>query len=1302
MPQQLKPFSKSNPCPICGGGISCRQGTDDPDFILCHKEADAKFKQIIRGQDGNLYTCVSEAINGHTASFKPAQSNAECQEEHQPKASASVKSSKVALPDLLQLSDIELDSLYRRILEELPLDADYEASLLSRGYTEQQIKDAGFKTLPKWFNPSFPLPENFPGQIWVRDREDRLLGRQKIFGVVPIINDGLICALTLENRNRGDDEGKYLRHSNPDFPFHRDGEQPIQVYLPDDGEHKRVWLGIEGGAHKPILFNLKSGEPVIAGMACNLSSSPNLLASAIAKAKAKYGDDVEFIGIVPDAGAVLNPAVIKAYDRNIKAFKDLGIETKSAWWGQVTKDDDDIDELPDFSSIQFVSNKEFFDIVKREKVNTEVEGFKPKISIGSYKTKIRKTPDWQNWIDKNKYTPDVILKGDGDLVLPKNINIEGKNVFIKSGLGTNKTGSSLVLLNEIEKEKGIYTILLSYINSLLHQTGDRAKQIGKDFTHIQTDDDGKLLSKDSRSNVSLCVHSLGYVDGHFSDRDVFVDEIESVVQTLVSGANLGKWHGDYIQMFFRGLRNSWGNLFTDGNATDLLVKLIENLTGRPAVKYEYQQSQKRVKTFNFIVTPTKKGQPAINDPSAIIEKCLADIRASKKIFLSTDSRAFGEGIAELAKQSDERSIEETMIDTLVCDAEKGGYKVFILSKKTSGTEEGKKFLANPGQYILDNKIDFFIGTPSIGSGVSVQMDDYFDAQYTVFCGVLSTKQQKQLLARYRNNKLIHHVYCPIKSLIKDRSRPQEYSAIEFISSLNAMQQTGRSITMDEIQGLWELARSRVNPIFEKYSAEMGALDNFEQDNLLECLTYELEAEGHIVTLTFGRGSKAASDEMKAAKAAIRVRESEEFFKIEPFSSVDEAEGVTRNNPTPENHLRKDKTYFLEKLPGISDKPEWSPEFINEFIITDSQQKVIKGVTREFMLRNFDIAQERHNLRMLNNAQKDHPVGKDLMPGDFSILWALKELKFGERVLDVEQFTCKSPDIQEMVAEYKARKDLQRSLRIEVAGEKVKDTTINDFIKPLLGLLAMQAEEAGKTKIEGMQYSAYKAVTVFEEEKVKTAIYDCLQEKWVKWKEKKELESKLASATTQDDLATQAIKLIAEVRRAEDEGIRDTATINVPEDIQYLSELLIDVDRDMYSELEGLYPLVAIKGAMLTLPQSQIDQLTALGAPQIDWSMLADPLTNSPIFEPPAKPTTVSALTPATAIATATATGVEQQFKAGDEVIVISDRLPVAAGTKAKILMILPSGGFKCEYKIGSKAGRFFPVADDLKLVAYST
>lgn len=51
---------------------------------------------------------------------------------------------------------------------------------------------------------------------------------------------------------------------------------------------------------------------------------------------------------------------------------------------------------------------------------------------------------------------------------------------------------------------------------------------------------------------------------------------------------------------------------------------------------------------------------------------------------------------------------------------------------------------------------------------------------------------------------------------------------------------------------------------------------------------------------------------------------------------------------------------------------------------------------------------------------------------------------------------------------------------------------------------------------------------------------------------------------------------------------------------------------------------------------------------------------------------------------------------------ISDRLPVAAGTKAKILMILPSGGFKCEYKIGSKAGRFFPVADDLKLVAYST
>jgi hypothetical protein len=624
--------------------------------------------------------------------------------------------------------------------------------------------------------------------------------------------------------------------------------------------------------------------------------------------------------------------------------------------------------------------------------------------------------------------PDVVIKGKGDLVLPDDFNTKGKNVFIKAGLGTNKTGSSLSYLTKSEQDKAIYTILLSYINSLLHQTNDRARQAGKEFIHIQTDDDGKMLARDSKSNVSLCVHSLGYVDGHFSDRNVFVDEIESVLQTLVSGANLGKHQGDIVEMFFKGLRNSWGNLFTDGNATDLLANLIGKLTDRTVIKYEYQSETFRKKNFTFLASVTRKGAIAANDPSVIISKILSDIRAGKKLFITTDSRMLGESIIENALKI---TSEEKEIDTIVDVVKQAGYKVLIVSRNTSGTDEGKKFLSNPSQYIIDNQIDLVVGTPSIGSGVSVILpDNFFDAQYTVFCGVLSTKQQKQLLARLRNNALTHYVYCPVKSAVKDRNRPQQYSATEYLQELHNLQQLGKAISMSEIERLLALAKSRTDPLFDEYSALMGALDNFEQDNLLECLTYSLEAEGHNITLVCEDADEAAKEEIKEAKAKIQVRESEKFLKAEPFESTLKAESVTKGNPTPENHLKKDKTYFLDKLPGIDQKPEWNAEFILNYVIADSQQKKVNAITREFMLKHFDVAQEKYNLRMLNNAQKKHPVGRDLLPGDFGVIWALKELKFVERVINAEQFTCKSPFIQEMITEYENREDLQKLLKIE--------------------------------------------------------------------------------------------------------------------------------------------------------------------------------------------------------------------------------------------------------------------------------
>ncbi|MBD2342218.1 hypothetical protein H6G64_35455 [Calothrix sp. FACHB-156] len=1251
---KAKTCNRSNPCNVCGSTEpDCRSNVNDPDYFQCFNYQDARKKEVIQGYDGTSWICVSESGSSHAAGFKPyvAKTNytpftkeqkAQWRKEQLEKEAKRAEAQAKKISNELSLSDRQ--KYFSLLASKSPLTEEHREHLSDyRDLSDTTINKVGFFSLKPNHRVNYlNLPANFPGL-----RKDQTLNVTFTSVAIPIKNSqGEILAVELMPIPKRV-SCKYVKLScSNDNAFsgynseHYQGEIAISASFPDKPNKLNCdvtpVLLVEGRL-KPIVAQEKHNIAYISISGGNFAGSPKGFKSEVDAAIKKYGA-IKLV-FTPDAGDVNNTQLRTNRENQINFISqiasELGIDFDILWWNQngnkkksasdKSINDLDIDELDNLDAVKFISIDELLANWKQSERKTEVVNLSPNLVAevktfrnlnetektqiesrlksgdrikGSYETSVKKSDAWLNWIEKNKYTPDVIIKGKGDLVLPTDFSIEGKNVFVKSGLGTNKTGSSLSYLTELEQEKDIHTILLSYINSLLHQTNNRAKQLGKDFVHIQSDDDGKLLAKDSKSNVSLCVHSLGYIDGHFSDRNVFVDEIESVLQTLVSGANLGKHQGDIIEMFFKGLKKSWGNLFTDGNVTDLLADLISKLTGKPVIKYEYQSETFRKKNFEFIVSLTKKRKIANNDSSAAIGRILADIRAGKKLFITTDSRVLGESVIENALKI---SAEEKAINAAIETVKEAGYKVFIVSKNTSGTDEGKKFLSNPSQYIIDNQIDLIVGTPSIGSGVSVILpDNFFDAQYTIFCGVLSTKQQKQLLARLRNNTLTHCVYCPVKSGVKDRNRPQQYSVTEFQQEFNQLQQLGKAISILEIENILTQAKSRVNALFDEYSATMGALDNFEQDNLLECLTYSLETEGHNVSLVFENHHEKAKEETKEAKTKIQNREAEEFLKAVPFESTLEAESVTKGNPTPQNHVRKSKTYFLDQLPGIDQKLVWSSEFILNYVIADSDQKFIKAITREFMLNNFDIAQEKHNLRMLNNAQKKHPVAKDLLPGDFGRIWALKQLKFDERVLKAEQFTCKSPFIQEMIAEYKDRKDLQKLLKIEVPTDKVIDISIRGFISPLLALLGYKTEENSKIKIDGVPYKAYKAISAIDE-KDKTAIYDCITDKWVKWQEKHEFDKQLESHKIQEELEQQ----IKELRNQFNSALINKDSLDW--DIRLLEKasikdiremMMLIEDQEMHDSLRECYSDCAWKAALSTLSQEWADNLANFGSPKM--------------------------------------------------------------------------------------------------------
>lgn len=1191
-------------CPVCNGAAKGCRKSNVTGLVFCRSHDAQPTSHIYRGEDVHgfgLWQAVEDA--------QGFSSQAREERERRRREFLEAQERRRQLQIQKQMPAAKLDKWYRLLLNELALtDSDHQA-LLERGFTPEQIISDGYKSVRKWqkLNNAFPL--NLPGVL--------------SNGVLNVASDGILCPIRNQDglivscqvRLHDGTDGRYrwltsATKKNPDgATAHLNGELPIGVFEPENFTGDSIWL-TEGTSIKPSLARYRLGVPVLGASSGRFDGSPQTSKQAIAYLSLKYQTKLLIFGV--DAGDVVNRSgVPQRWQQQVEFFSSLGYECRLAWWGQVSKEDNDIDELENFDGIEYISPKEFFAIAQQELAKNDDgrgQGFGKQEESRGYITKVRKSPEWLNWIDKNKFTADITLNCNGDLVLPDELmDIENKNLLVNSGLGTNKTGEGLRLIKHLENvynsfngNIGIYTTILGYINSLLYQTIKRARDYGVEILHVQGDEDGKLLAKDTNSHVEGCIHSLQYFDGHFSGKAVMIDEIESVLTTLVTGSNLGSKHGEIIEMFSRALAASYGNIFLDGNMTDLSSDLIEKITGKKNIKV-FNRGQIRRKNFRFIISAKKgkngKIKVAVNDPSPLIKMILDVIRKGQKVFVTTDSRIFGEGLAEnaITITTDERSAKQ-LVDTV----EKEGYKVFVISKNTSGTDEGKAFLSNPGEYIAKNNISLVIGTPSIGSGVSIQLpegfENHFDAQFTLFCGVLSTKQQKQLLARLRNNKLTHYVYCPVKSVVKDRNRPQQYSATEYLKEINELQKLNRAISHEQIKQLFDDAASRVNPAFDNYSAELGALDNFEQDNLLECLSYSLESDGHGVECVYLDPDEQAKNEMKEAKERIRSREAVEFHKSISFDSTLEADNQVKANPTPENHLRRDKTYFVkERLPGIENTEVWGVEFIREFVIDDSPQYKVKAITREWLLRHPEIAFENHNIRTIRKLEKRYVTSKDLLPGDYRKLWALKELKFEERVLDAEPFTCKSPNIQELVNEYRERKDLQKLLGIEPPKDKVRDTTIQDLIRPMLELVGNKTEEQGRVKVNGVARTAYKAVSAIDE-KSRTAIYECLTDKFTKEYEKRELDKMLESLRTQQEL-TEQIKNQQLTVNSYEESMNQQSTFmsQQPTEGDFLTEValqdLADLmaacqNAEMLGDLRAIAPASALKIASRRLPDEK--------------------------------------------------------------------------------------------------------------------
>ncbi|EKU99673.1 replicative DNA helicase [Leptolyngbya sp. PCC 7375] len=343
---------RSNPCPICESSDGrCKSSPEG--IQLC---MGALTKQDIPG-----YGFRGKTKNGVWGLWVEVQSFADPAEYQAWRTELERKKLQRYMAEQQEreaaLSTEERHDGYISVFSQLDLEDCDRNDLLSRGFTEKQIAEIGFRSVGQWQKLSSPVNPKLPG---ASPEGDRLNIPYPGYLCFARDAEGRICGAQVRSR---DNEGpryywltsrtrKNVHGSTPHMPS---GELPLSVYWPEEVISNQV-VFVEGVGPKPALAAFRLGCPVIGAAGAQWGASPSELRSALGVVLSRLEGAVDYV-LYPDGG-MLDARHEGVRDRYRDLAACLGSDMKVAWWGQ-TAYGQDIDEVPQDVQIGVIGWAEF-------------------------------------------------------------------------------------------------------------------------------------------------------------------------------------------------------------------------------------------------------------------------------------------------------------------------------------------------------------------------------------------------------------------------------------------------------------------------------------------------------------------------------------------------------------------------------------------------------------------------------------------------------------------------------------------------------------------------------------------------------------------------------------------------------------------------------------------------------------------------------------------------------------------------------------------------------------------------------
>jgi len=581
---------------------------------------------------------------------------------------------------------------------------------------------------------------------------------------------------------------------------------------------------------------------------------------------------------------------------------------------------------------------------------------------------------------------------------------------------------------------------------------------------MNSDGDRKIEGK--TLGHGLCIDSLHPTSQAFFDplawegALIIFDEAEQVFWHALNSSTCQEHRQAILaslKLLLQTVLNSGGQLvLQDADLSDYSIDFVRELSGidvKPWVAVNHWQPSEPWQ-IKFYDTQHVKGGTK-DDPSGLLKDSVDRVTDGGKIWVSCDSQ-------KAKSKFGSKNLEKYYRSR--CP----GKKILRIDAETVANPDHPAYQCAEKINELAALYDIVICSPSLATGVSVELRGHFNAVFGIFQGAISDNEVRQSLARVRE-PIKRFVWCRQISVGKIGNGEANYKEVakskEKDCRYNLQQLRDFDLDLDKAH----------NPTVLRFWAKYAARINSSIWDFRETVREGLEAEGHDIT-DCGEDDGDTSGEIKALRIlnqveeAVAVAEAEDIDR-EQFEKLEQQRSKTDAERYKEENFRLKEIYKTKVTPELRQlhQDQWFGKIYLEYLLTHNP--------------DFVWMRDRKNIESQIKKGDGQLCLQDVRQSMCKVT-AHKLLNTLQFCDPTKEWSNNSPEILEFAGKaLKFAADIKTFTGIKVSREKVAENpigVIQSFLAQLgLKLVGSPQRRVGEKRVRFYKFGGAASANVFD-------------------------------------------------------------------------------------------------------------------------------------------------------------------------------------------------------------------------------